>query len=212
MVHLPSKSAGWFASVPEPGNEAGSLDGMDISDRLKALLDPDRLAVAGALVGTALTTDGLTAKTELDDRRVLAALGELKTVGLVLSEGLQHRLDIDALRAAASELEEPALPMDPAIGFGMTDDEREVLSRYFEGRTLVSLPTSRAKRLIVLERLALEFDVGQKYPEREVNSILGAFNPDWSMLRRHMVNEGMLDREQNVYWRSGGRVPGVYRG
>ena len=27
-----------------------------------------------------------------------------------------------------------------------------------------------------------------------------------------LVDEGMLDREHNVYWRSGGRVPGVYRG
>ncbi len=77
---------------------------------------------------------------------------------------------------------------------------------------LTSAPTSRAKRLIVLERLALEFDVGQKYPEREVNSILGAFNPDWSTLRRHLVDEGMLDRDHNVYWRSGGRVAGVYQG
>ncbi|MFT4658086.1 MAG: hypothetical protein ACJAXA_000237 [Candidatus Aldehydirespiratoraceae bacterium] len=103
-------------------------------------------------------------------------------------------------------------PMEPVIGFGMTDDEREVLSRFFEGRTLTSVPTSRAKRLIVLERLALEFDVGKTYPEREVNLILGGFNPDWSTLRRHLIDEGFLDREQNVYWRSGGRVSGVYRG
>lgn len=180
--------------------------------RLKLLLDPDRLAVAGALACSARTTEDLVAATGLDRRRVLEAIGALRAAELVTTEESTHRLDVEALRAIAADLVEPALPMDPAIGFGMTDDEREVLARYFEGRTLTAVPTSRAKRLIVLERLALEFDVGQKYSEREVNSILGGFHPDWSTLRRHLVDEGMLDRDHNVYWRSGGRVPGVYRG
>ena len=100
--------------------------------------------------------------------------------------------------------------MDPAIGFGMTDDEQLVLARYFSGRVLVEIPTHRAKRLVVLQRLALEFDIGRRYTEREVNEILFPFNPDWSTLRRGMVDEGLLDREhtagENVYWRSGGRV------
>ncbi len=185
---------------------------MDPVDRLKPLLDPDRLAVAGALAVDARTTEALMVATGFDRRRVLEALGSLAATGLVTAEDSTHRLAVDVLREVAADLVEPALPMDPVIGFGMTDEEREVLARYFEGRTLTSVPTSRAKRLIVLERLALEFDVGQKYPEREVNSILGGFHPDWSSLRRHLVNEGLLDRDHNVYWRSGGRVPGVYRG
>jgi hypothetical protein len=100
--------------------------------------------------------------------------------------------------------------MDPAIGFGMTEDERVVLARYFAGRTLTGVPSSRAKRLVVLQRLALEFDVGRRYTEREVNEILFEFHPDWSTLRRHLVDEGFLDRDhiddENLYWRSGGRV------
>ena len=65
---------------------------------------------------------------------------------------------------------------------------------------------------MLLQRLALEFDVGRRYVEREVNEILFEFHPDWSALRRFLVDEGFLDREhiddQNVYWRSGGRVGG----
>lgn len=185
---------------------------MSAVDRLKTLLDTDRLAVAGALVGRSRTTTELAAATGLDDRRVLEAIGALRSAGLSATEDGRHLLDVDALREIAAELEDPVLPMDPVIGYGMTDDEREVLGRYFEGRTLTSVPTSRAKRLIVLERLALEFDVGQRYPEEEVNSILGGYHPDWSTLRRHLVDEGLLDRQANVYWRSGGRVAGVYRG
>ncbi len=181
-------------------------------ERLKTLLDTDRLAVAGALVGGVATTEGLVDATGIERRRILEALAALDASGLVeLSEG-GHRLVVEMLRSIAADLVDPDLPMDPAIGFGMTDEERHVLSRYFEGRTLTSVPTSRAKRLVVLERLALEFDIGKHYAEREVNSILGGFNPDWSTLRRHLVDEGLLDRERNVYWRSGGRVAGVYRG
>ena len=77
-------------------------------------------------------------------------------------------------------------------------------------RTLTEIPASRAKRQVLLQRLALEFDVGRRYTEREVNDILFPFHPDWSTLRRHLVDEGFLDREhvddQNWYWRAGGRV------
>lgn len=184
---------------------------MSAIERLKNFLDPDRLAVAGALVGCDGDTAAIMSRTGLGERAVLEAIGDLRTAGIVRSDGSVHHLDRSELRSIADELVDPDLPMDPAIGYGMTDDERAVLARYFEGRTLVSVPTSRAKRLIVLERIALEFDVGQRYAEREVNSILGGFHPDWSTLRRHLVDEGLLDRERNVYWRSGGRVPGVHR-
>jgi hypothetical protein len=175
-----------------------------------ALLDPDRLAVAGALAARAMTTDELVAATGRDPRTVVTCLGDLRAAGLVEVDGEQYRLDVDALRAAAADQAESDILMDPAIGFGMTGDERQVLERYFSGRTLREFPTQRAKRLVVLQRLALEFDVGRRYSETEVNEALFPFFEDWSTLRRHLVDEGFLDREPaagaNRYWRSGGRV------
>jgi hypothetical protein len=174
------------------------------------LLDPDRLAVAGALVVRARSTDELVATTELDRRTVLTVVGELRAAGVVAPAGERYVLDRAALREHAVAAAEVELPMDPAIGFGMTDDERAVLDRYFSGRVLIEIPAQRAKRLVVLQRLALEFDVGRRYTEREVNEVLHPFNRDWSSLRRGLVDEGFLDREhaddQNWYWRSGGRV------
>lgn len=178
-------------------------------DVLKQLLDPARLAVAGALAGgdsCRLSVDELVEQTRRDRREVVEALGALRASGLVAADEGGYRLALDVLRDLGQELAEVELPMDPIIGFGMTDDERLVLSRFFHGRTLHEIPNSRSKRLIVLERLALEFDVGRRYPETEVNAILGRFHPDWSSLRRHLIDEGFLDREQNEYWRSGGRL------
>ena len=182
-------------------------------DRVRQLLHPRRLAVAGALAGGPGTTADLSQRTGLSERDVLDALGDLLRGELVAADRGVYRLDEEALRHVAASLADTPRRMDPVIGFGMTDEERVILSRFFEGRTLTELPSNRAKRLVVLERLALEFDLGKRYPEAEVNEILGAFHPDWSTLRRQLVDEGFLDRAQggrgNVYWRSGGRVPGI---
>lgn len=181
-------------------------------ERLKCFLDPARLAVAGTLASgevERMTVDHLVTRTGLDRRNVLEALGALTAVGLVDDSTDGFQLDVAALREIARELAEVELPMGDFIGFGMTDEERKVLSRFFHGRVLSEIPSNRAKRLIVLERLALEFDVGRRYPESEVNAILGRFHPDWSSLRRYLVDEGILDRERNEYWRAGGKVVGV---
>jgi hypothetical protein len=58
----------------------------------------------------------------------------------------------------------------------------------------------------VLERVALEFEPGERYDEKEVNVIVGRFHNDYAALRRYLVDEGFLDREGGVYWRAGGRV------
>jgi hypothetical protein len=179
---------------------------------LRLLLDTDRLAVAGALAARPMSVDALAGATGRERRVVLTALGDLRGAGLVTApdDDGAYRLDHDALLAAARDAAEVELPMDPAIGFGMTDAERQVLERLFSGRTLNQIPVNRAKRHVLLQRLALEFDVGRRYTEREVNEVLFVFHTDWSTLRRYLVDEGFLDRAHvdgdDLYWRIGGRV------
>jgi hypothetical protein len=86
------------------------------------------------------------------------------------------------------------------------DEEERVLRQYFRAGRLTEIPAKRSKRLIVLERMALEFDDGLRYPEREVNETLKRFAEDHVSLRRYLIDEGLLSREGGEYWRSGGRV------
>ena len=72
--------------------------------------------------------------------------------------------------------------------------------------TLHTLPTKRAKVLVVLDHVAQSFEPGQHYPESEVNAILERFHPDYAALRRYLVDDEFLTREEGVYWRSGGTV------
>lgn len=178
---------------------------MDLDAFLKLLLDPDRLAVIGAIARQGRTTDDVVARTGIDRRSVLATLGALRTAGVLTEADDEHRLDPAVLRELASRLPQPE-PPDATVFHGMTEAERDVLGRFFRGERLVEIPSSRGKRQVVLERLALEFVPGRRYTEAEVNEILGRFHADHASLRRYLVDEGLLDRDAGEYWRSGGRV------
>lgn len=93
-------------------------------------------------------------------------------------------------------------------GVGMTGaDDRELLRRFFspDGR-LLQMPTRHLKRRVILDHVAQRFEPGLTYPEAEVDALLKEVHDDHAALRRYLVDEGFLTREDNVYWRSGGTV------
>ncbi|HQF03029.1 MAG TPA: DUF2087 domain-containing protein [Phycicoccus sp.] len=75
--------------------------------------------------------------------------------------------------------------------------------------SLRDIPTKIGKRLVVLDHLAQSFEVGQLYPEAEVNEILHRFHPDHAALRRYLVEEEFMERRDGTYWRAGGTVDGL---
>lgn len=77
---------------------------------------------------------------------------------------------------------------------------------FWDDGRLVRLPAKRAKRLLVLDRLAQRFEPGRAYLEAHVNALLIPAHPDYAMLRRCLVDEGFLARENGWYWRVGGTV------
>lgn len=85
--------------------------------------------------------------------------------------------------------------------------DTDVLGRFVDadGR-IVTMPTKRSKRLVVLDHIAQRFEPGRTYAEREVNEVLSGFHDDYAALRRYLVDEQFLAREANVYWRTGGTV------
>ncbi|MBK5268013.1 MAG: DUF2087 domain-containing protein [Acidimicrobiia bacterium] len=92
-----------------------------------------------------------------------------------------------------------------------SEDEVKVLNAFFQGTRLISIPTNRTKRLVVLERLVQAFEPGVRYPERQVSFMLQLFFSDYAALRRYLVDEELLARADGVYWRIGGRYPGQTR-
>lgn len=85
-------------------------------------------------------------------------------------------------------------------------DVRKVMRAFVTDGRLTSIPTSHAKRLVILDWLAQLFEPGRRYSEQMVNLVLGQHHADTAALRRYMVEAGFLDREAGQYWRSGGTV------
>ena len=83
----------------------------------------------------------------------------------------------------------------------MTSD-MEIVQRYLHADgSLRQMPAKRAPRLVVLKHIASRIPVEQDLPESAINDALRPVSPDVAMLRRYMVDEGLLHR-----W-----PPGVYR-
>lgn len=85
------------------------------------------------------------------------------------------------------------------------DGEPELAAFVRSGR-ITSMPTKRARRLLLLDCVAQEFEPGRQYREAEVNEILRGLCDDHATLRRYLVDEGLLSREAGLYWRTGGTV------
>ncbi len=74
-----------------------------------------------------------------------------------------------------------------------------------DGR-LAQIPVRRAKRLLLLDCIAQSFEPGRRYSETEINRVIRALHDDHATLRRYLVDEDFLSREDGYYWRSGGTV------
>ncbi|GLW06596.1 hypothetical protein Misp01_17260 [Microtetraspora sp. NBRC 13810] len=86
------------------------------------------------------------------------------------------------------------------------DEEDRILRTFLIDGRLRAIPTRLSKRRVVLGHIAQSFEPGVHYPEQQVNDVLLAFHDDFAALRRYLVEEGLLDRQAGVYWRSGGPV------
>ncbi len=78
---------------------------------------------------------------------------------------------------------------------------QKVLRTFFKFGRVKAIPAQLKKFLIILERLAEEFEPGRRYTEREVNQALVEFNDDVATLRRGLIDAGLLERENSIYWR-----------
>ncbi len=73
---------------------------------------------------------------------------------------------------------------------------------------LHGIPAQRKKRLAVLRWLVEDFRPSRHYSEAEVNEIISRRHPDFATIRRHLVDEELMQRQRSVYWRTGS-VPNV---
>ena len=174
---------------------------------LALLVAGDRLPVVAALVLGAQTLGDISERTHLPARDVLRVLTRLESAGLASADGAQWTLHVDVLRDVVTGHHWSPVQHAASDEIAAESPARAaVLRAFFRAGRLVRLPAGRTKRLVVLDKLARDFEPGVRYPEVEVNHKLLAYHPDYAALRRYLVEEDFIARENGVYWRAGGSV------
>jgi len=176
----------------------------EASTLLGLLADEDRLRTVAALVlgSGPVTVSEVASATGLDLRRAAKALTRLAGAGLVDQHGESYALRPDIFREALDSLVRPEDPTP--IDSGLGADADRILRIFLRDGKLVQIPAVHSKRLVVLNWLANMFEPGQAYAEKEVNKIICRVHPDYSSLRRYLVDDEFLHRRDGFYWRAGG--------
>lgn len=81
---------------------------------------------------------------------------------------------------------------------------QEIVDRFIRDGQLVTMPAKRSRRLILLDHIAQRFEPGVQYPESVVNRELRNLHEDFAALRRYLIDEGFMERQDGMYWRTGG--------
>ena len=167
------------------------------------LAEEERLRVYAAVLLGAGTPSEVAASSGLPARDVVIALRRLETGGLLSVVDGRFVAETGAFKDAVREYGPEPAPDEPLE----PDRQRAAVLRAFvrDGR-LVQLPATRAKRRIVLEHIVACFEPGVRYPERAVDAILRAWYDDYVAIRRYLIDEDLMARENGLYWRAGGYV------
>ena len=144
---------------------------------------------------------------------MLRVLTRLESGGLASVDGARWTLHIEILREVVTGHHWPPARARVVRRDGEIESPARaaVLRAFFRDGRLVRVPAQRTKRLVVLDRLAHDFEPGVRYPEVDVNELLPPITPTTPPLRRYLVEEDFLARENGVYWRTGGSVDALSR-
>jgi DNA-binding transcriptional ArsR family regulator len=180
----------------------------ELVDFFKALAEENRLKIVGLLAQGPHSVGELAEVLGLGTSTVSHHLSRLASAGLVTARADGHyymySLQLETLREMAQRLlHEESLP---GLSEELSQDafERKVMKSFLDadGR-IKSIPAQEKKYLVLLGYLAKAFEPDVRYSEKQVNEIIGQYHPDTAMLRRDLVDYGMLAREGGggSYWR-----------
>ncbi|MGL4773211.1 MAG: metalloregulator ArsR/SmtB family transcription factor [Clostridium sp.] len=174
----------------------------------KALSDKSRLRIINNLINGPMYVELLSERLDLSPSTVSFHLKKLEDVGLVYSKKEQYYV----MYYIKEELFENKLKTIIYLTDNVKEDDEEkreekykkkVLSSFFKYGKLTSIPVQAKKRRIVLEEMLKSFEENKIYTEREVNIIIADYNDDFCTLRKAMVSEGFLSRENGEYKKIG---------
>lgn len=172
----------------------------------KVLGNDSRLKIVGLLANDERSVGELAALLELKEPTVSHHLTAMKELGLVdvrVDGNIRHyRLNPTFLETMNKNLfSQDNLATLVAEESGDAWENR-ILAVYLDGDLIKDIPLKRKKRLVLLNWLVQKFEMNRQYHELELNALLKVYHPDVASLRRYMVEEQLMARDNtNMYWR-----------
>ena len=171
----------------------------------KALADEKRLQIVGLLARQDYSVEELATILELSSATVSHHLRKLQKAGLVQARAAQHyhiySLETQTLHEMSQQILSQAALQETTEELDLDAYDRKVLRDFMEGDRLKVIPRQWKKREVILRYLAEQFEMDQRYTEKEVNEILSRTHEDYASLRRYLVDSRRLARDHQVYWR-----------
>jgi len=171
----------------------------------KCLADKSRLQILKSLAKEDMYVELLAQRLDLSAATVSFHLKKLADAGAVRSHKSQYytiySLCEDVFRGSILDLlqdesEEAALQQQREEEY-----RQKVIDNWFQYGKLRAIPAQRKKKRIVLQAIAESFEFDRDYPEKEVNLIIADFHEDFCTIRRDMIAEKLLTRENGIYRR-----------
>lgn len=169
----------------------------------KCLADKSRIQILKSLMTEDMYVERLAQRIGITPATVSFHLKKLEDVGAVRSRRDQYYtmysinpdvFNVTILDILKEESEEMTLQKERDEIY-----RKKVIDSFFEYGKLKSIPSQRKKERIVLEEIAKSFEKGREYTGREINIIIADFNDDFCTIRRDMISEGIITRENMIY-------------
>jgi len=171
----------------------------------KVLADEKRLQIIGLLARQDYSVEELAAILDLSSATISHHLNRLVRAGMVKAKADQHyhiySLELQMLRDKAQQILSEARLQETAEDLDLDAYDRKVLRDYMEEGRLRSIPHQWKKRQVILRYLVKQFEWDRRYAEREVNEIISRTHDDFATLRRELIDNRLMAREREVYWR-----------
>jgi hypothetical protein len=163
-----------------------------------ALLDTDRLRIAGVLANGPSNRMDLERATGIPHRELLRHLDSLQSFGIIKLQDPAPR-DPDhyspyELNASTFRAARQAMGKYKGVRKRPSDSRELTLETFMPDGKLTAFPLKQAQLLVFLDTVSARFDAEKQYTERQVNVVLAEITDDFATLRRDLVDYGYLSR------------------
>jgi len=166
----------------------------------KGLADESRLQIMALLKQKPHCVEDLAESLSLAESTVSAHLKKLQAAGLVYNRKQQYYsvyyLKEEALQQKLDDLI-PSVQAAPQDAHAILREK--VLKAYFREGVCFRLPVQNKKRWIVYEEVIRLIEPGRDYSEKELNAVITRIHEDYCLIRRELVEEGVLQRSSGIY-------------